>query len=135
MNRIAIFAATALFAFAPVHAEAQEKKFAGYVIETKTETIEGVMLVEGYTPEELLAFLSEDCASGQIGTLKYVGKPYKRRGNVFQKFRTTCSGGPHARIGASSAVSVEVERMPDGRNMTEYTFSANGDLQYTRYVR
>jgi hypothetical protein len=129
------FAATAVLLLSAAQASAEEKKFAGYVIETKSETVEGVMLVDGYTPEELVSFLREDCASGQIGTLSYVGKPYKRRGNTFQKFRTTCAGGPSPRIGATRSVSVEVERMPDGRNMTEYTYSANGDLQYSRYIR
>jgi hypothetical protein len=134
MKLAAIMATVAVFATAG-QAEAQDKKFAGYVIKAKTETVEGVMLVDGYTPEELVSFLREDCASGQIGSLSYVGKPYKRRGNTFQKFQTTCAGGPSPRIGATSSVSVEVERMPDGRNMTEYTYSANGDLQYSRYVR
>ena len=128
-------AVTAAILVSAGQAAAEDKKFAGYVIETKTETVEGVMLVDGYTPEELVSFLREDCASGQIGTFSYVGKPYKRRGNTFQKFRTTCAGGPSPRIGATRAVSVEVERMPDGRNMTEYTYSANGDLQYSRYIR
>lgn len=128
-------AATAALLFLAGQAAAQDAKFAGYVIEAKTEIVEGVMLVDGYTPDELVSFLREDCASGQVGALSYVGKPYKRRGNTFQKFRTSCAGGPSPRIGVTKAVSVEVERMPDGRNMTEYTFSANGDLQYSRYIR
>lgn len=128
-------AATAALLFLAGQAAAQDKKFAGYVIEAKTETVEGVMLVDGYTPDELVSFLREDCASGRVGVLSYVGKPYKRRGNRFQKFRTTCAGGPSPRIGVTKAVSVEVERMPDGRNVTEYTFSVNGDLQYSRYIR
>ncbi|MBN8633138.1 MAG: hypothetical protein J0L76_20070 [Rhodobacterales bacterium] len=134
MKIIAFAAATAILSCAS-QASAEDKKFAGYVIKAKTETVEGVLLVDGYSPEELVSFLREDCASGEIGSLSYVGKPYKKRGNTFQKFKTTCVGGPSPRIGATSAVSVEVERMPDGRNMTEYTYGANGDLQYTRYIR
>ncbi len=67
--------------------------------------------------------------------MKYVGKPYKKRGNTFQKFQITCVGGPGPRIGKTLAVSVEVERMPDGRNMTEYTYGAGGQIQYSRYIR
>lgn len=129
-----------LFAIAAIllsaaQAAAEPKKFAAYTIKAKSPTVEGVILVDGYTPAELVAFLQEDCASGQIGQLSYVGKPYKRRGNVLQKFRTTCAGGPSPRIGQTSMVTVEVERMPDGRNMTEYLFGSGGDLQYTRYIR
>ncbi len=116
-------------------AMAQQKKFVGYIIKSKTEVVEGVLLVDGYSPKELLAFVGQDCASGQLGALKYVGKLYKRRGNIFQKFQTSCKGGPSPRIGNTSQVAVEVERMPDGRNMTEYTYSERGKLAYTRYIR
>jgi hypothetical protein len=121
--------------FAATQAIAEEQKFLGYVIKADTEVVDGVMLVDGYRPSELVAFIREDCASGETGTLKYVGKPYKKRGNTFQKFKTTCVGGPSQRIGDTSAVAVEVELMPDGRNMTEYTFGINGDVQYSRYIR
>jgi hypothetical protein len=127
--------ATATLLFTATQASAQDKKFAGYVIKANTEVVEGVMLVDGYTPSELVAFMREDCASGEVGALTYVGKAYKKRRNVFQKFRTTCVGGPSPRIGETSAVSVEVERMPDGRNMTEYTYGVSGDIQYSRYIR
>jgi hypothetical protein len=126
---------TAALLFAATQANAQDAKFAGYVIKAKTETVDGVLLVDGYTPSEIMSFLREDCASGEVGALSYVGKPYKKRGNTFQKFRTTCVGGPSPRIGKTSAVAVEIERMPDGRNMTEYTFGVSGDVQYTRYIR
>ncbi len=116
-------------------AMAQQKKFVGYIIKSKTEVVEGVMLVNGYSPAELLVFVGQDCASGQSGALKYVGKQYKKRGNQFQKFRTSCKGGPSPRIGNTSQVSVEVELMPDGRNMTEYTYSDSGKLAYSRYIR
>lgn len=133
--KLTLLATIAAVLFAATQAGAQEKKFAGYVIKQKTDVVEGVMLIDGYSPAELMAFIQEDCASGQLGALSYVGKPYKKRGNAFQKFRTTCAGGPSPRIGDTSAVSVEVERMPDGRNMTEYTFGVSGELLYTRYIR
>lgn len=126
---------TAAVLFAATQAAAQDKKFTGYVIKANTDIVEGVLLVDGYSPDELVAFVREDCASGDVGALKYVGKPYKKRGNTFQKFQTTCAGGPSPRIGETSAVSVEVERMPDGRNMTEYTYGASGQIQYSRYIR
>jgi hypothetical protein len=134
MKLTVVFAIAATLC-AATQASAQEKKFAGYVIKAKTETVEGVLLVDGYTPAELVAFMREDCASGEIGGLSYVGKPYKKRGNTFQKFRTTCVGGPSPRIGQTSAVAVEIERMPDGRNMTEYTYGVSGDIKYTQYIR
>jgi hypothetical protein len=114
---------------------AQNKKFAGYIIKSKTEVVEGVMLVNGYSNAEVMNFIREDCASGRLGSLQYVGKPRKKRGNHFQKFRTACVGGPNQRIGQTSSVTVEVERMPDGRNMTEYTYSISGNIAYSRYIR
>lgn len=116
-------------------AAAQDKKFVGYTIKAKTQTVDGMMLVNGYSPTEILRFVREDCAGGRIGALKLVGKPKKRRGYTFQKFRTACAGGPSPRIGRTSAVTVEVERMPDGRNMTEYTYSDKGSIAYSRYIR
>ncbi len=116
-------------------ASAADKKFVGYVIKAKTQVVDGTMLTNGYNPDELMTFIRQDCASGQLGSLAYVGKPYKRRGHTFQKFRTSCVGGPSARIGNTSAVTVEVERMPDGRNMTEYTYGVQGQIQYRRVIR
>lgn len=126
-------AALSLLAASP--AEAQGKKFAGYVLKSKTSLVEGVLLVDGYSPAELAAFLREDCASGQIGPLKWVGKPYSKRGHQFQKFQTSCEGGPSPRIGKTKSVSVEIELMPEGRNMTEYTYGSGGQIQYSRYIR
>jgi hypothetical protein len=126
---------TVIVMTAATPALAEGEKFAGYVIKAKTEVVDGVMLVNGYTPSEVMSFLREDCASGQVGQMTYVGKPYKRRGHTFQKFQTTCTGGPSPRIGQTSEVAVDVERMPDGRNMTEYTFGVNGEIKYVRYIR
>ena len=120
---------------AAASALAEGEKFAGYVIKSKTDVVDGVILVNGYTPTEVMGFLREDCASGQVGQMAYVGKPYKRRGHTFQKFQTTCVGGPSPRIGQTSEVAVDVERMPDGRNMTEYTFGVNDEIKYVRYIR
>lgn len=128
-------AASVLCLAAATQATAQDKKFVGYVIKAKTDVVEGVMLVNGYGPSEVLAFIREDCASGQPGTLQYLGKPRKKRGHIFQKFRTSCIGGPSPRIGQTSVVTVEVERMPNGGNMTEYTYSIGGNISYSRYIR
>ncbi|MCY4180028.1 MAG: hypothetical protein OXD48_07095, partial [Litoreibacter sp.] len=106
-----IFAITIMLSLACSGAAiAAEKKFAGYVIKSKTQTVEGVMLADGYTPAEVMAFIRQDCASGRLGALSYVNKPYKRRGNLFQKFRTSCVGGPSPSIGKTRSVTVEVER-------------------------
>jgi hypothetical protein len=126
---------TAVVMFAATQVAAQDKKFAGYVIKANTEVVEGVMLVDGYTPTEIMAFIREDCASGNVGEMAYVGKQYKKRGNNFRKFQATCVGGPSPRIGETTSVAVEVERMPDGRNMTEYTYGVSGEILYTRYIR
>lgn len=115
-------------------ASAQDKKFAGYIIKAKTPTVEGTMLTNGYSYAEVLAFLSQDCA-GASGNMKLIGKPYRRKGNTFQKFRAVCNGGPTGRIGKTSSLTVENERMPDGRTMTEYTYSKGGRLAYSRMVR
>lgn len=131
-----LFLGTVLLAVASANAAmAAEKKFTGYVIKAKTQVVEGVMLTDGYTPQEVMAFISQDCASGRLGPLAYVNKPYKRRGHTFQKFRTSCVGGPSPRIGETRSVTVEVERMPDGRNMTEYTYGVSGKVQYRRVIR
>ena len=115
-------------------AYAQDKKFAGYIIKSKTPTVEGTMLVNGYSYAEVLAFLKQDCA-GASGNMKLVGKPYRRKGYTFQKFRAACNGGPTPRVGATSSLAVENERMPDGRTMTEYTFSNRGNVGYSRMIR
>ncbi len=133
--KLHIIVLSAACALAASGATAQDKKFIGYTIKTKTQVVDGTMLVNGYSPTEIMRFVREDCASGQVGALKYVGKPKTRRGYAFQKFRTSCAGGPSPRIGRTSAVTVEVERMPDGRNMTEYTYSDGGKLSYSRYIR
>lgn len=88
--KLKLFGITAAAMFAATLASAQDKKFTGYIIKTNTEIVEGVLLANGYSPEQVLAFVREDCASGEIGALQYLGKPYKKRGNIFQKFQTSC---------------------------------------------
>jgi hypothetical protein len=128
-----LFTAVVVAFATPVWAEGE--KFTGYVIKAKTDVVDGVMLVNGYTPTEVMSFLREDCASGQIGQMTYVGKPYKRKGFTFQKFQTTCAGGPTTRFGQTSEMAIEIERTPEGGNLAEYTFGLNGDVRYERVMR
>ncbi len=134
LTRFSFIMALALAA-AGTPVAAQEKAFVGYYIKSKTQTVDGTMLVDGYTPKEVMGFVRADCASRQVGQMVYVGKTYRKRGHRFQKFRASCVGGPSQDVVSGTRLTVEVERMPDGRNMFEYTFARNGNIGYHREIR
>lgn len=123
--------ALGLFAGSLAHAEGGLKAV-GYTITTKTPEVKGRMVVDGYTPRQVMAFIASDCADGRVGQFGFLGKPKKRRGLLLQAFKTTCAGGPHARFQGTRTVTIEVERTPEGRDLAEFTYGLNGDIQYSR---
>lgn len=125
--------ALALLGLAPQTATAKNGlKATGYTISRKAAEVKGVIVTGGYTPQEVMAFVKSDCAGGQIGQFALVGKPKTRRGLSLQSFVTSCPGGPHARFQGTSKVTIEVERTPEGRNLAEFTYGLNGNIQYER---
>ncbi len=104
----------------------------GYTIKTKTPEVSGLLVVDGYSYNQIASFIASDCKDGRIGQFALVGKPKKRRGLVLQSFKTTCVGGPHAKFQNTRSVTIEVERTPEGRNLAEYTYGVNGNILYER---
>ncbi len=116
---------------APAYAQ-QALQAAGYTITQKSDRVEGLMVVDGYSYAQVMDFIRTDCASGQIGQFALKGKPRTRRGLRLQAFVTTCRGGPHPRFQGTRAVSIEVERTPQGQHLAEYTYGVNGQIRYER---
>ena len=123
----------ALSILAPSAIQAKEGlKATGYTISRKKAEVKGVLVVNGYTPQQVMAFVKSDCAGGKTGSFGLVGKPKKRRGLVLQSFVTSCPGGPHSRFQGTPSVSIEVEQTPQGRNLAEFTYGVNGNIKYER---
>ena len=124
----------------PALAQEREGVWVTYYLKEDTPTVTGLMQValkDGgqttpahYSLNRVAKFIAEDCAGGRVGKIEMGKQKYKRRwGFVRQEFTTTCQGGPHARIGATSGrVQVQVKRQPDGRDLAEYFFGRNGDM-------
>lgn len=123
-----IVAATALCLCGALPAAAADK-YVSYRIKKKTPTVEGTLLVDGFSLSEIQKFVRKNCA-GNVGDIALVGKPRKKRGNLLQKFKTTCSGGPAQRYAGAKSVTLEHELMPDGRVLTEMLYGLNGDIQF-----
>ena len=123
-----IVAATALCLCGALPASAADK-YVSYRIKKKTPTVEGTLLVDGFSLSEIQKFVRKNCA-GNVGDIALVGKPRKKRGNLLQKFKTTCSGGPAQRYAGAKSVTLEHELMPDGRVLTEMLYGLNGDIQF-----
>lgn len=118
-------ALTLLAATAP--ALAQDKQFVGYTITTQSPEVTGVMLYEGYSVKQVIAFVQKSCAGGRIGPFALAKNTYRKGGFTLQNFRTTCAAGPAHRFDGTERLSVEHERLPDGRTLTEYFYRSGGE--------
>jgi len=78
-------------------------------------------LVGGFTPQEAQDFIAQNCA-GAVSELTPVGQPRKRRGSPRQRYMTTCTGGPAATLPNVEKVAIEIEKLADGRILTEYIY-------------
>ncbi len=119
-----------------VSAQENPGVFVTYSIEMKRSKVKGTMMTakivdgkavpQGYSFQRVMAFITDDCASGKVGKVQ-IGKIVvnENRGFVGQRFRARCLGGPHRRIGATAA-KVVVTRQEDGRDLAEYKVSENG---------
>ena len=106
---------------------AQDKKFVGYTISTQSPEVTGVMLHEGYSVKQVIAFVQKSCAGGKIGPFALATKTHRKGGFVLQNFKTTCPTGPAPRFGGTPSLTVEHERIPDGRTLTEYFYTSGGE--------
>lgn len=139
--KVAAGALTACF-LTMTGAVAQENPgvFVAYSMDMNGSTVKGSMMIaklaedgevvpQSYSLKRVMAFITEDCASGKVGRIKVGKKRVRRaRGFIKQDFKTTCLGGPHPRIGATRAAQVTIERQEDGRDLAEYFYSDNGDM-------
>ena len=69
-------------------------QFVSFSMKRGKAEVKGTLALNGYSISQTRDMMSEFCKGGQLGEIAYVGKPRKRKGNVFQKFTTTCAGGP-----------------------------------------
>ncbi|MBO9396365.1 hypothetical protein J7400_06730 [Shimia sp. R9_2] len=122
--KAALAALTLLAAATP--ALAQDKKFVGYTITTQSPDVRGVMLHEGYSVKQVIAFVQKSCG-GKIGPFALATKTHRKGGFTLKNFRTTCPAGPAARFDGTERLSVEHERLPDGRTLTEYFYMSAGE--------
>lgn len=102
----------------------------------KTE-VKGTLVVDGYSPNEVRSFIRQYCKGGKVGEITPTGKPRKKRGNVLQKFATTCAGGPQDRFrGKRSSYEVEFitkDGQYKNKHLVEITTSdGKGNIVYLR---
>jgi hypothetical protein len=106
---------------------AQQNKFAGYTISRDTAEVNGVMLHGGYSAKQVIAFVRKSCRDGNIGPFAMATKTHRKSGFELRNFRTACPAGPAARFGDTPRLSVEHERLPDGRTLTEYFYFSGSE--------
>ena len=119
--------AAPLLAAAPAHAEPKKGLF--FQLKRDSANVEGVYFVGGYTPAQIVSLMRAYCMGGKIGEFAHVGKALKRRGQVLQKFQTTCAGGkidlPDGFNGKTTAFEIEyiTEGQYAGKHLVEITGS------------
>ncbi len=91
------------------------------------------VIPKAYSVKRIGQLIAGDCASGKVGKITPGKQKTKRKwAFVRQAFETTCAGGPHPSIGATSgSVMVKVERPDGGRDTAEYFFGRNGNMVTT----
>ncbi|MFZ7090499.1 hypothetical protein [Primorskyibacter sp. 2E233] len=96
-------------------------------LERSSQKVEGLYSVGGYSLTEITGMMRKYCKGGKIGQIAHVGKARKRRGQVLQKFETTCAGGMPERFKGKSA-GIEIEYITKnneykGKHLVEITTS------------
>lgn len=127
---LAVFTATAAPAAEPI-------KGFFFRLERGTPKVEGIYSVGGYDIAQIRGMMARYCQGGKIGQIAHVGKARKRRGQVLQRFETTCSGSIPARFKGKS-VGIEIEFITKnneyrGKHLVEIlTSDGNGNLHLLR---
>ena len=113
---------------------AADKKFVSFGLSNKKPAVSVTQLVGGYSEAEIVRFISRYCA-GAVGPLEAKGKPRKKRGNLLQKYTSSCQGGINQSVVAASNLAVQVQAMENGKTMYEYTIGLNGNISFKREIR
>lgn len=127
---VAILSANAAFAAEPI-------KGFFFRLERGTPKVEGIYSVGGYEIGQMRGMMAKYCKGGKIGQIAHVGKARKRRGQVLQKFETTCAGGMPDRF-KGSTLGIEIEYITkkneyQGKHLVEITTSdGSGNIVYLR---
>jgi hypothetical protein len=84
----------------------------------------------------MVKMMRDYCKGRKIGNITHVGKARKRRGQVLQKFKTTCAGGLQDRFKGKTA-GFEIEYITKGRyknkHLVEITTSdGKGNILYLK---
>lgn len=108
-----------------------------FSLERGTAEVSGTLVVDGYSVKEVRNFIRQYCKGGAVGEITPSGKPRKKRGNILQKFTTTCAGGPHDRFrGKRSSYEVEFitkDGQYKNKHLVEITTSdGKGNIVYLR---
>ena len=128
------------------HAQENPGDYVQYSLNMEGSKVKGTMIVArlvdgeevatGYDLQRVVDFITEDCASGKVHTVKLSKrKNIARKKIVKQNFRATCVGGPHPSIGAGREASVRIERQEDGRDLAAYTYWQEGGTVVTERYR
>ncbi|MEO0658545.1 MAG: hypothetical protein AAFY74_13915 [Pseudomonadota bacterium] len=127
-------ATAAMLILITMSAAAADGKFMYISIRDDKPKVKVTNLVGGYSEAEIMRQVAYHCA-GKTGALALDGRPRKKRGRVFQKYTTTCEGGPNPKVLETSILAVEIEAVSGGETMFEYTYSDKGQIAYARVVR
>ena len=106
-------------------------------LERGSTKVEGLYSVGGYEIGQMRGMMAKYCKGGKIGQIAHVGKARKRRGQVLQKFETTCAGGMPNRF-KGKTVGIEIEFITktneyQGKHLVEITTSVgSGNIVYLR---
>ena len=130
----AIAAIIGISATAASAAGAETVKGFYFRLERGTPRVEGIYSVGGYDPAQLVSMMGRYCEAGKIGQIAHVGKARKRRGQILQKFQTSCPGRMPARFRGKSA-EIEIEYITNGeykgKHLVEITTSDGlGNIVY-----
>lgn len=118
----------------PQMAQAEPPSYFVFSLSKTTDTVIATNLVGGYSEDEVIEFIKEHC-TGEVAPLMRLGGPRKRRGSPRQRYRTSCTGGPDPSILDVERLAIEVEKMPDGKTLYEYTYSGTDGLISERKIR
>ena len=125
-TRLTLPAIAAILGICATAASAEAVKGFYFRLERGTPRVEGIYSVGGYDPAQLVSMMGRYCEAGKIGQIAHVGKARKRRGQILQKFQTSCPGRMPARFRGKSA-GIEIEYITNGeykgKHLVEITTS------------
>lgn len=130
MIRTFLLSAAAAFVFASP-AAAQDRMVVSYSISAKKTEVQGAYTVDGFSTKQMLGFISTDCA-GKVGQMTLKGKPRKKKGQLVQKFTTTCDGGLNRKKHKGSVASINVVQPAGGKRFAQI-FASDGKGNMVTY--